>query len=747
MKNLKSFWQFSRHSSKTDSIGTEHSREYTRNSHSKKSIELTEVGKRILSLHDMERKLQRADRKQASLYLFCNFISLMLISAYAAMMFSPTVLDILPEGGDSRKQMYAIFALSLFGCVVFTIYAASLFFRKKSRQLGILMALGASRRRLAPGLFGEVFTLSASSSILGIVAGFPFVWLLWNGFRLFLVDSEEMALRFDFRCLLVSLLFLFIVIAFSCLTAWQYLKKTNIMDVVQEEHKNEPVKELGRWCGPAGVVILFAGAIIGYSAPGVYMNLFSAYPPGWINLLYAPVFLGLYMIMLHTVVHGWSRHRKHPYKNLIARSMMKFQGKQTVNNLLVSTVLIAGGCFGIFYIPIFSTGSILETSSRDYDYFFFSRADQNVPDKAEIENLASGYDLNLTDWKDHAYISLAYDGQTQVEEGRHFHYEYRLLLGECKIMSEDTYNAMTGSQVDVLPGSCYGITSTSQEDSFWINSGVTKFTNMCTMDSFDTKFAGFLHYDLTAGSNNSFYVVDNADFAAMSQNLTDDWKGNLFFFNVDGEDNYDFARQLYLNFVHSFDASCEVIDAYDRVQKYADEQNGDVYWGDTDEMDKISYDQPDSTSFRMYWSYMPKIRILDQNDFLKSFAVFLMMFLFIAIICFTAALIICYTRCQTIALNNRYVFDDLRRLGASPQFLSREVRNQCGKVFTVPAIVGMTVTYLLFVMIMYANDGTLTGTEVAGLGVCLCVLLLIGVFIYGVYFKTLEKVRRQLGIR
>ena len=59
----------------------------------------------------------------------------------------------------------------------------------------------------------------------------------------------------------------------------------------------------------------------------------------------------------------------------------------------------------------------------------------------------------------------------------------------------------------------------------------------------------------------------------------------------------------------------------------------------------------------------------------------------------------------------------------------------------------MTVTYLLFVMIMYATTALSHGTEVAGLGVCLCVLLLIGVFIYGVYFKTLEKVRRQLGIR
>ena len=88
------------------------------------------------------------------------------------------------EGGDSRKQVTMIFALALFGCVVFTVYASGLFFRKKSKQLGTLMALGASRRRLAPGLFREVLLLSSLSSLLGIAAGFPFVFLLWNGFRL-----------------------------------------------------------------------------------------------------------------------------------------------------------------------------------------------------------------------------------------------------------------------------------------------------------------------------------------------------------------------------------------------------------------------------------------------------------------------------------------------------------------------------------------------------------------------------------
>ena len=97
-----------------------------------------------MTMNQLENKLRRADRKQAVLYLFCNFVSLLLITAYSAMMFSPTVLLVLPEGGDSRKQMVAIFVLALFGCVVFTVYASKVFFRKKARHLGGSMALGAS---------------------------------------------------------------------------------------------------------------------------------------------------------------------------------------------------------------------------------------------------------------------------------------------------------------------------------------------------------------------------------------------------------------------------------------------------------------------------------------------------------------------------------------------------------------------------------------------------------------------------
>ena len=451
----------------------------------------------IINMKQMDQKLHRADRKQSRLYLFCNFIALMIISAYSALMLSPTVQKVFPEGGDSRKQMYMIFVMTLVGCVVFTIYALGLFFRHKSGQLGILMALGASRRRLAPGLFREVIGLSGISAIAGTIAGFPFVWIIWHAFRLLLVDSSDMVLTFDFRCLLISVLFMLLVVGFACLTAWRYLKRTNIMEVIREEHINEPVKELGRWCGPAGFLVLLCGAVMGYGAPLACHRWFEIYPPEWLSVLYAPVFVGLYMVMLHTVVHGWKSHKKNPYKNIISRSMMKFQGKQTVNNLLVITLLIAGGCFAIFYLPTTGVSALFRYASQPYDYFYKYQADQDAPDRESVETLGGEYGMTFKEWRECDYATLGIGGNSIIEEedGRRFHIEYVPMQSEAKVLSEDAYKILTGQEVDVKPGTYLNITN-QEESALTTNESAKEFTNMITREQLSTEFAGYLHYDL-----------------------------------------------------------------------------------------------------------------------------------------------------------------------------------------------------------------------------------------------------------
>ncbi len=700
----------------------------------------------MTTLKQLEKKLQKADTKIAGLYLFCNFISLLLITAYSAMMLSPTVLLVLPEGGDSRKQMTAIFVLALFGCVVFTIYASGLFFRKKAKQLGTLMALGASGRQLLPGLLKEVLLLSSLSSLAGILAGFPFVILLWNSFRLFLTDSAQMVLKFDFKCLYLSAVFFVIVVAFSCANAYRYLKRTNIMEVMHEEHRNEPVKELGAWCAPAGILLILIGAGLGYFAPYAYEELFSAFPPAWLNLLYAPVFAGLYLIMLHTVVHGWGSRKKHPYKNLIARSMMKFQGKQTVNNLLVSTVLTAGTAFAIFYIPMMSVGHTMEINSRPYDYYYHYRADQKVFNEEKISDLAAKYDLAIKDYKLAPYLSLAMDGTAIVEdEGQNFHYEYIPFLEEGKFFSETAFEAFTGTEISVAPGSYMAVSNADETGLYYLNSQATVLTNMVTHNTLSVSFAGYAHYGLLVDQRGS-YILNDEDYETIAAGITPEWAGNTVSFNMDGKDNYLFAQDFFYTFISLFGPECEYPIYYDRVAQYQSQLNGEIYWGDTERMTQVSYSEPDTTDFRYYWTYMPKIRILDQTDYLRTFSVFLMMFLFIAIICSLAAMIISYTRCMTIALNNRYVFEDLKRLGASPTFLKKEIKGQAGPVFKVPTLVGMTAMYLLYALLMFANDGMLTGSEIGGMAVCLLILILLAGIYYLIYRYTVKSMCRQLEV-
>lgn len=694
-------------------------------------------------------KLQKSERKQAALYLFCNFVSLLLITAYSAMMFSPTVLLVLPEGGDSRKQMAAIFVLALFGCVVFTIYASCLFFRKKAKQLSILMALGASRKKLAPGLYKEVITLSGISSFLGILGGFPLVVLIWNVFRLFIVDSTEMQLRLDFRFLFLSVIFWFLVVGFSCLTAYRYLKRTNIMDVVQEEHKNEPIKELGTWCGPIGFVLLLIGAITGYFAPSVYYALVDGqFPPVWLSIFYLPVFPGLYMMILHTVVHGWRSYKKHPYKNIIARSMMKFQGKQTVNNLLVSTVLIAGASFAIFYLPMVAVGAITEIHNRPYHYRYHYPMTQynRLPDQASLSEMAAEYQLSITDWHESPYILLAMDGMRTIDDSETtYHEEYTQLYSEGRFFSESNFHALTGIELDVKSGTYIGIANEEETALYYLIKDSTLFTNMTTQKTLPVTFAGFTHYDFLFGEP-SYYVLDDTDYTHISEGLSTEWMESMVFFNVAEEDSYAFANAFFDTLVTSYEPQYAIPSYYDRIYKQDCENKGTTYWGDTDTMTKISFEQPDTADFRNYWLYMPKNMILDKTDFLRNYAVFLMIFLFISIICILAALVISYTRCMTITLNNRYVFDDLRKLGASPRFLKKEVRNQASNVFVVPSAIGMSIMYLLYTMIMFANDGKLTSGEVIGLGVCLVILFLFAGILYLVYRYTVRQMCKQLDI-
>lgn len=694
-----------------------------------------------MNMNDIQKKLRKANKENYTLYLFCNFMGLLLITAFTMLMFSDTVMNVFPVGGDSRKQMYAIFTLTCVGCLVFTIYSASLFFRKKARQTGIFLALGASRKRLFPSVVAETVTLSGIFAGLGLISGIPVAAGLWNLFRILLVDTPEMVLKFNYIYLVIPVVFWLLVVMAAVVTGYRHLMSSNIMDVIHEEHKNEPLKELKPWCGPLGIFLLFGGAILGYYSEIIYRAIFQAYGPSWLAITYLPVFIGLYMILLHTVVHGWGR-RKNPYKGIIARSMMKFQGKQTVNNMLVVTVLVAGGCFGLFYIPFSYSTSALGNKAANYDYSYQVPESVNFDD-GEVERLAREYQVQRKDNRTSPYLILAVDGQVTIEdENNGFHYEYWKLQSSVKFLGEKDYEMLTGQNIDVKSGT-YQVIHNDWESSYVAaDEEVTLLTNMTTQETLPITYGGKLHFNQLTGMN-GYCVLNDGDYETVSMGLDQSWKGEFRCFQIEGEDSYEFSKTLYHTYVSAMEAANMELNAYDPVY-YAGAREAGIDLSENEPYMSISYDEQDTSAFRIYWDYYPQFRIMNEMDFLKDFAVFFMTFLFIVIVCYLAAIIICYTRCMTITINNRYVFDDLEKLGASHSFIKKEIKRQASKVYLVPSLVGMSSMFLLYILIMYANDGKITTNEIVGMLACSVVLLIFTGIFYGVYRFTIRQMCRLL---
>ncbi|MGN1038192.1 MAG: hypothetical protein ACI4P0_02200, partial [Mailhella sp.] len=408
---------------------------------------------------------------------------------------------------------------------------------------------------------------------------------------------------------------------------------------------------------------------------------------------------------------------------------MKFQGRQTVNNMLVVTVLIAGGLFAAFYAPMLGTSASMSYDAMAFDYgiHYPMAMKASVPDEERISAMAKNSGLeDIKDYRLAETAILAVSGQREIEEENgKFHYEYFRRNGMERFLSESSYNALSGTSVDVLHGKYAAINPPDQKGSYMLPTDADYITNMVTGQELPISFSEYVADSMLG--DRGYYILDDEDYRYITEGLTEKWMEETVFFNADGTDgsddevSYKFSRKFFDTFVDAFAGSPEskrylIYDNYDFVSEAEAEASERIYEEYLSAVrGGLSYENRDSNDFRMYWMYMPQSRTLDSQEFMKTMAVFLMIFIFIAMICLAVSVIICHTRSLTIAINNRYVFDDLRRLGASPSFLLKEVRGQCSKVFAVPAVVGASAMYLLYALIMYANDDQISMNEIIGM--------------------------------
>lgn len=706
-----------------------------------------------MTMNKIYGKLRAHNKKNYVMLIFCIILSVLLVTSYGLIYFSPTVQIILPDGGDSSKMADMVFAAAILGCGIFTIYASSLFYRYKSREMGIFMALGTPRAKLRKVLFIDILTAALGSCVVGMLLAVPLARGIWGMFQRMIIDTKDMKYQMGWTGLLIGAVFSIFVCVSIFIMAVRFLRRTNIIEVLNDSRISEPVKDVKGWYLPCGIILTAAGFLIAYYGLSVTEKLFGYRIYSVWNVFYLLCCVGVYMLMVYIVVHAKrGRHPERYYKNIISTSMMRFMGRQTVRNMCVIVLLVFGGLFTVNYVPVMWTGNQETVKNMEKDFMFTYPAEEKQITKDEIAALADEYKVSLKDYYEMTAVTLITDGMMEKEgkNGKVIDEYVKELQGSVFYRASDI-EELTGEQTEVKPGEYKRIFR--QKTGGEIEENDLLVTDPVTREERTYHYGGGVTLGnslLMSMEDGVILTLNDDDFDSYLSHLEPEYEYRTVAFDVGKwEESYAFASQLKSEIIDRTPKEYAVSWAYDWFEERRCMEEGESYWLEQSyPRGEGSLDlSSDNSQLGFTWKYYPDFKILKDQDLMKNMAVMLMLFVYIAVICLAAVGIIAYTRGVSIAMNYRQVFVDLRRLGANRKYMLFCIRGQLVKVFFYPYLVGLILNIFYIMMIFSANDGGIRLAEWKSIGIDAVIYVVISVYLYLVYHAASSKFQKIVGVK
>ena len=826
-----------------------------------------------MTMSKITAKLRRKNQEQYRMLGICILLSVLLVSSFTIMYFSPSIQGFLPPGGDTRKLMWLMLGVVVIGCLIFTLYGSSLFFRKKSREFGVMLALGAQKKDLARQLFEELAAVTVKYIFGGVVLAVPASWLIWKLFRTLVINTAQMRYSIGFTGIFAGLLFAAVLSLCILFLGTRFIRRANIMDILNAGRKTEMVREIRPWCGKLGAALVTAGLFLGIAVPQLTVRLFRQGMPVVWNAVYLLCVAGLYLIILSSV--GRTKKGKNPekyYGNIISTNLMRFTARQTTRNMCVISLLVFVMILSAFWGVMYYYTGVEGGSEAAYDYSLHYPALEDQIGREEIEALAEKYGVEFAgnaqqdgaktpqeeagvrqdgvrtlqeeagvqqdrvrtpqeeagaqqdetgtqqeeagvqqdrvrtpqeeagirqDSQDSEMPSgyeelfsleliVRYTGRDMDGQRRYFDVEYEKL---SSFISASDFARISGTAVSLKDGEYLTVANTGSKENFWVGFDcLNSIEHPVTGEQMEPEFCGTVESDNLAMTSEPFaFILSDADYEKFSGRLTDEWREKHILFNArhvqtgskalasdadsdadsgqaDGSRDaagtdtlsgkkctcgtgrlcpamYDFADALkreYIAHATSLSNHYKLYDAHEEALALA---AGKEY-GYTGEIDM----SPDNTQLISDWKYAPFSKILMQADAMEFVAVFVLLSLYISIISLTAAGIMSYIRSVTIGMDNRQLFEDLKKLGANDAYEEKVIKVQLRKIFAYPVAAGCMIVGIFSLFLTYFNDMRLETFEARML--LMEVLLMAGIagILYVVYRLALQKTKQIVGI-
>lgn len=696
-----------------------------------------------LSMSDLLKKLRKYNQRNYLQFVFCMTFSVLLITSYAVMLYSTIVQQTLPVGGDSRKQVLMIFAIAIIGCLIFIMYAASLFLKYKSRETGVFLALGAKKKYLSQKLTLELLQLMVSCILVGVVLGIGIAFLIWQVFQLVLPNLEAMSLGLSVTGVAIGVVFGIVSMVPVLYQLYRFVQRTDMMEILYHENKSEPLRPVTTKYGVSGVVLLVVGLLLGFIGPKIGSSLGILLPSIW-SATYLISLVGLYRIMTYAIMKNKrGRNPQKYYNDLIGSNMMKFQGRQTVRNMSIIALLLTASLFACFYPPqLYSASNSYANSPVDYE-LHYNLAEDEVGQQ-DIDRLADKHDVKIKEYKELIFSELLASGVERdwSDDGKlieEYMEDHRL----ADFIDASTFNQQTNHNLVIPQGQYYRVKGTEETEGIWEkDNDLDQVMNPVTKEKLPLKFKGIVRYQPLVNQGSRRYVLNDQDYQTIKQELNEENQTKQILFNVaDLEASYPFAQELYKLFIDKASSKMAVPNLYDAYQSEKAKANHQRYG--YNRKISLSVTNPELMDG---WKYYPAMKILVEKTFFQNVAVYFLVFIFVAIICLAAVGVISYTRGITIALSNQRLFDDLKRLGANNHYIRKCVLSQLNKLFILPTVVAIVLIYGFTLLMFNTNDGQFTGTEMSALMMDSVLLVLVVLYQVVVYAVSFRKIKGILGI-
>lgn len=734
-----------------------------------------------MTMSKITAKLRRKNQEQYRLLGICIFLSVLLVSSFTQMFFSPSIQESLPPGGDTRKLMWLMLGVICIGCLIFTLYGSSLFFRRKSREFGILLSLGADKKELARQLAGELASVVGKYILFGIFLAAPASFLIWKLFRMIVIDTAQMQYRFGIAGTFAGTLFAAVLSLCILILGIRFIRRANIMDILNAGRKTEMVREIKPWTGKLGFILVIAGLFLAMAVPQMTVRLFRQGMPSVWNVTYLLCVAGLYLVILSAV--GRSKKGKRPekyYNNIISTSLMRFTARQTTRNMCVITLLVFVMILAAFWGMMYYYGVTDEGLEAPYDYSLHFPAEESQIGREEIQELAEEYGVRFTSYtlsdevrgpKDIRYgmpsgyenleslqLVIRYTGRDMDGQRRYFDVEYEKL---ASFISASDFTRISGIPVSLKEGEYRTVTAAGFQENVWVGVDcLNEIENPVTGESMAPQFAGTAECDnLSIVSEPFMFLLSDEDYRRFSEGLTDKEKEKLILFNAEHDPAsarpknctcgtgklctamFGFADALKREYIARATALSDHYSLYDAHEEELALAEGREY----SYAGEIGL-SPDNTQLLNDWKYAPFSKILMQAEAMGLVAVFVLLSIYVSVISLTAAGIMSYIRSVTIAMDNRQLFEDLKKLGADDPYEEKVIRVQLRKIFSYPVAMGCTLVGVFSLFLTYFNDMHLQAFEAKMLLMEGLLMLCIAGVMYGVYRLAYGKTKEIVGI-